>query len=172
MIRLVKGSFPGHEDYIPTYIESEPMVVHRDDGLPVSLHLWDVSIREHGETMIKEVYPGTDVALLCFSISHPNSFKRIEEVWLPEAQQLVPTAKHLLVGLCIDLRGDAEYVTQLKTRNQEMVTRQQGQEMAKMLKLGGYVECSALTGEGADDVLRAALLLAKPASKKDGCALL
>jgi hypothetical protein len=85
------------------------MVVHREDGLAVSIHLWDVGIRDHGEIMIKDVYPGTDVclrlsrlaessllaskvALLCFHVSYPVSLKRIGEVWLPEVrpQALLP----------------------------------------------------------------------------------
>jgi hypothetical protein len=95
----------------------------------------------------------------------------------------VPTAKHLLVGLCTDTRADEQFVkfvaeqtvsmrlTQLihrslKARNQEMITRQQGEEMAKMLKLGGYVECSALTGEGADDGISLASYQPTPSDQR------
>lgn len=51
-------------------IESEPMMVHREDGLPVAMHLWDVGIREHGDIMIKEVYPGTDVCSRILLLGH------------------------------------------------------------------------------------------------------
>ena len=39
---------------------------------------------EDFEEALKDCYPGTDVLLICFSHSEPDSFENIRTVWLKE----------------------------------------------------------------------------------------
>ena len=53
-------------------------------------------------------YPDTNVLLLCFSISSPDSLENIPERWVQEIKHFCPNVPVLLVGLKKDLRHDPE----------------------------------------------------------------
>ena len=49
------------------------------DGVPVSLGLWDTAGQEDYDRLRPLSYPDTNVLLLCFSISSPDSLENIPE---------------------------------------------------------------------------------------------
>lgn len=52
-------------------------------------------------------YHNTDVVLLCYDVSHPDSLKNIKERWIKEIHKHVgPNANIILVGTKEDLRND------------------------------------------------------------------
>jgi len=62
----------------------------------------------------------------------------------------------VLVGTKLDLRRDRYYVEDLAKRNQTLITREQGEKLAKKIGAIKYVECSALTKEGLLEVFEVA----------------
>jgi hypothetical protein len=71
-----------------------------------------------------------------------------EEAWFPHFQRKYPRCCVVLVGLWIDKREDERTGAVLSQRNPGLVTRE---EVSKRLGIG-YVECSALAGEGVSAV--------------------
>ena len=54
----------------------------------------------------KNVYPRTDVLLICFSVVGPTSYENIKSQWMPEIKEYCAKAPFILVGTQIDLRKD------------------------------------------------------------------
>ncbi|KAL7849164.1 hypothetical protein SRHO_G00207870 [Serrasalmus rhombeus] len=114
-------------------------------------------------------YGGTNVFILCFSISNRRSFDNIKVMWYPEVSQHSPEVPFLLVGTKKDLRRD------LKKQNLTPVTKKQGKALAKEIKAVKYLECSTVEGgEGVKEVFEEAVraYLNSSKSSKSSCALL
>ena len=104
-----------------------------------------------------------------------NSLLFSHEQWVPEITHHCPKTPFLLVGTKIDLRDDARTIEKLAKTNQEAITVEQGEELARELKAVKYVECSALTQKGLKNVFDEAILAAlePPEPKKNRkCSLL
>jgi GTPase SAR1 family protein len=73
-----------------------------------------------------------------------------------------------LIGLKSDLRDDANTIDRLKQRDQKPITFEEGSELAEKLGFVDYMECSALTGEGVDEVRARAIeiLVSQPTQRK------
>ena len=54
------------------------------DGKTIYLGLWDTAGQEGYDRLRPLSYPQTDVFLICFAITNPNSFQHIELKWKPE----------------------------------------------------------------------------------------
>ena len=81
--------------------------------------------------------------------------------WLPEMREHCPEAKVLLVGTKIDLRS-----------SQECMSYKDGVKFGKEIGAVGYMECSALTGEGVAQVVESAVRCATASPEQDnGCVL-
>ena len=80
----------------------------------------------------------------------------------------------LLVGTKIDLRNDSRTIEKLKYNKQEPVTFEQGTAKAQELKCVKYLECSAMTRQGIDEVINEAINVVIPPAikKKKGCFLM
>ena len=79
-----------------------------------SVHLTDVKMfctldwYQDDDRLRPLSYPDTNVLLLCFSISSPDSLENIPERWVQEIKHFCPNVPVLLVGLKKDLRNDPE----------------------------------------------------------------
>ena len=49
-------------------------------------------------------YPGTDIFLICYSVTSPNSFENIAAKWIPELTHHCPNTPFMIVGNKQDLR--------------------------------------------------------------------
>ena len=109
-------------------------------------------------------YRYADCVILCFGIDRPffisDMLIRIEEYWYPFFQKYCPKAKLILVGTKKDLRTDQDVIARLAMCGEKPVTYKEGQELSKKIKAECYLECSALTGEGIQDVFHKAIELA------------
>ncbi|KAL5333695.1 P-loop containing nucleoside triphosphate hydrolase protein [Aspergillus crustosus] len=95
---------------------------------------------EQGYTRLSPLwYPKTDVFLICFSIASPDSFKRVQEKWIPEVQALSPGTP-CVIGM-------------------RPVRVDEGIQLANSMGYT-YVECSARNQDGVDEVFQRALLVA------------
>jgi len=166
LISYTTNAFPG--EYIPTVFDNYSANV-MVDGKPINLGLWDTAGQEDYDRLRPLSYPQTDVFLVCFSVISSSSFENVKTKWVPEIQHHAPNVPIVLVGTKSDLRKDDNTIKQLNSRQQSMVTIEDGQRMAKEIGAVNFLECSALTQEGLkqvfDDAIRAAM--SKP-NKPDG----
>jgi len=168
LISYTTNAFPG--EYIPTVFDNYSANV-MVDGKPINLGLWDTAGQEDYDRLRPLSYPQTDVFLVCFSVISGSSFENVKTKWVPEIQHHAPNVPILLVGTKSDLRKDDNTIKQLNSRQQQMVTIEFAQKMAKEIGAVNFLECSALTQEGLkqvfDDAIRAAMSKPnKPKGKK------
>lgn len=97
-------------------------------------------------------YSNADVFLVCFAVGNQASFENVAEKWAPELRRYCPGVPILLVGTQADRRHELG--------KERTVGGEAAQKMAKELRAGRYVECSAKTREGLNEVFAEAILLA------------
>ena len=119
-------------------------------------------------------YPQTDVVLLCFAIDKPESLERLRDQFVHEVRSHC-SCDFVLVGLRADLRSTRP-ASELVTREsaleaaEEFSNERRLQNKSLFLNktstqrwAAPYLECSARTGEGVDEVLAAAAAVRYPA---------
>jgi len=130
------------------------------DGKTIYLGLWDTAGQEGYDRLRPLSYPQTDVFLICFSITSPNSFTNIEQKWKPELAHHAAGVPFLIVGTKSDLRDDEAQVAALKEKG-KYKSFDELQDSAKAMGAEKYLECSALKQTGLqqvfDEAIRAAL---------------
>lgn len=92
--------------------------------------------------------------------------------WVDEATERCPGVPIILVGLKKDLREDPEAREEMRKKSLPFVQQQHAEAVSKQIGARKYLECSALTGEGVDDVFEAATRAALLTFEKDsstGC---
>ena len=122
----------------------------------VQLALWDTAGQEDYDKLRPLSYPDTDVLLLCFSIDNPDSLENVAEKWAAEIHHFCPKIPVILVGTKKDLRHDERSRRQLDELKVKAVTPEEGHVMADNIGAAAYLECSAKTREGVQDVFEAA----------------
>mmetsp|Transcript_34812 Transcript_34812/g.47599 ORF Transcript_34812/g.47599 Transcript_34812/m.47599 type:complete len:203 (-) Transcript_34812:240-848(-) len=181
LISYTEGKFP--KEYVPTVFENyEAEIVV--NGSEVKFSLWDTAGQE-GYARIRTLsYPKTDIFLLCFSVDNQPSLANVRDRWFKEIRHHCPNAPLILVGTKIDLRDDQQTVEELQSQGKELITTEQGAEMAKEINALQYLECSALTRGGLKNVFDEALqavIGSRPtgqtkapneAKRRGGCAIL
>jgi GTPase SAR1 family protein len=80
----------------------------------------------------------------------------------------------MLVGTKSDLRADSAFLDKMKISPDQIISNEQGNELAKKIKAVKYVECSARTGDNLKTIFEEAVKAAlfAPKKKKAGCALM
>ena len=118
-------------------------------------------------------YPLTDVVLLCFAIDKPESLERLRDKFVHEVRSHC-SCEFVLVGLRADLRSTRP-ASELVTREaaleaaEEFSNERRLQNKSPFLNkksvqrwAAPYLECSAKTGLGVDEVLAAAAAVRYP----------
>jgi len=152
LISYATDKFP--TDYVPTVFENYTAQMELD-GETILLHLWDTAGQEDYDRLRPLSYPQSDVVLLCFSLVSPNSYESIKVKWNPEVNHYIPDIPHILVGTKLDLRE--EKVPNPDTGEFEEVTTEQGEKLAKEIKAQKYVEMSAKTRQGLNELFETAV---------------
>ena len=80
--------------------------------------------------------------------------------WIPEITLHCPKIPFLLVGMKSDLRDDPATIQTLSEVKQKPVTVEAAEQLALEIKAVKYVECSALTQKGLQNVFVKAVLAA------------
>lgn len=128
-----------------------------NDGSPITLNLFDAS--KLGDKERPRIYPETDAALICFSVSNSESFDKIQGKWIPELKENCPGVRFVLVGTNID--------------EQRAVTASHGASVSDSVGSENYVECSIPTEKGLqnvfDEAIKAALKGKKKEESSGGC---
>ncbi|EGV63743.1 ras-domain-containing protein [Yamadazyma tenuis ATCC 10573] len=150
LISYTTNTFPN--DYIPTVFDNYSASV-LIDGEVVKLGLWDTAGQAEYDRLRPLSYPQTEIFLCCFSVVSPDSFHNIKSKWIPELLHHSPKdILILLVGTKVDLRDDLHILDDLSEKNLKPITLEQGTKMAKELGCVRYMECSAATQQGVNDV--------------------
>ena len=149
LIVFSKDQFP--EVYVPTVFENYVADIEVDNK-QVELALWDTAGQEDYDRLRPLSYPDTDVILMCFAIDSPDSLENIPEKWIPEVKHFCPSIPVILVGNKKDLRNDIQTIQELGKRSQKPVTPEEGKTMKEKIKAVEYIECSAKTKEGVNEV--------------------
>ncbi|KAH3759042.1 rho family protein [Pelomyxa schiedti] len=152
LISYTSNTFP--KEYIPTVFDnySQQLSV---DGFPVTLHLWDTAGQEEYNRVRPLAYPKSDIIIICFSVVTLSSFENVTEKWVPEIRHHVPHVPILLVGTKVDLRDDTPGETSegdSVASEEEYIPYEQGSDLASRIKASKYLECSALTRQGIEEV--------------------
>jgi Rho family protein len=148
------------------------------EGKVVELALWDTAGQEEYDRLRPLSYPESDVILIVFSVDFPVSLANVQDKvrlpsihapcvswctdglpraqWFPEVAHFCEGTPLLLVGTKTDLRRDEQTRRMLGAQGQAPVAPEQGQAVAR--EIGArYVECSAKTGVGVQEVFALAL---------------
>merc|ERR1712232_100553 len=154
LISYTENKFP--KEYVPTVFDNyEAQILV--EGKEVKFSLWDTAGQE-GYARIRTLsYPKTDIFLLCFSVVNPYSFENVKETWLPELRHHCPNVPIILVGTKTDLRDDQQTLEGLAKQKKEVITMEDGNNLAREIRAVKYLECSALTRKGLKAVFDHAL---------------
>ena len=153
LITYTSNAFPGL--YIPTVFDNYNATV-MVDGRDINLGLVDTAGQEDYEGLRPLSYPQTDVFLVCYSVVQPSSFENVKNKWISEIRQHCPEVPIILVGMKIDLRDDRDTVEKLKEQDSSPITYEMGFKLARDLRFKKFMECSALTQKGLNNVFEAA----------------
>jgi len=157
LIGYTSGSFP--VEYVPTVFDNFAGSF-TCDGMKINMTLWDTAGQEDYERLRPLSYPHTDVFLLCFSVDNHNSYDNIASKWCPEVRHHCPKAPIVLVATKIDLRREDPSHT---------LSTSDGKRLRAKIKAAKYVECSAKTRDGLQEVFEEAarsVLKPQPPSKR------
>ncbi len=104
--------------------------------------------------------------MICFSVDSPVSATSVIEKWIPEIRHFCGQCPVILVACKKDLRNDMETIKKLKEEGEKPVTYEVGRQIAAEIKADAYMECSAKTREGVQDLfIQAARLSLKKKSQ-------
>ncbi|KAJ3100519.1 hypothetical protein HDU97_002155 [Phlyctochytrium planicorne] len=130
-------------------------------GKAVELSIWDTDGVEGYDRLRPLFYPDTDVVIICYDISSPDSLSNVTEKWIPEIENYLPECPKMLVGTKSDERHNQKLVDKLwKNYAQKPVSTEQGQKLAAQIGARIFLECSAKTGQGVSEVFESAATLA------------
>ncbi|VDH97987.1 Hypothetical predicted protein [Mytilus galloprovincialis] len=103
---------------------------------------------------------GTNVFMVCFSVTDPLSLENVKKNWLTEIRILSPKASFILVGTKTDLREDQSIMDELQSKNEKAISIQDGIKTAKAVGAKTYVECSAVNSIGLKEVFETVVKVA------------
>eukprot|EP01132_Coremiostelium_polycephalum_P002692 gene2692-3339_t len=168
LISYTTNAFPG--EYIPTVFDNYGAILMVDQK-PIQLGLWDTAGQEAYDRLRPLSYPQTDVFLICFSTISPPSFENVSVTWHREISHYAPNVPIVLVGTKIDMREDKMILERLSEKKLKPISYEQGLLKQKEINAVKYVECSALTQKGLNQVFIEAVRAAIspiPKKKKEG----
>ncbi|CAG9837828.1 unnamed protein product [Diabrotica balteata] len=143
-------------EYIPKILEYAVVDV-RTAGKDIELALWNTAGQEHFDRMCSILYPDADVALLCFSFDKPESLDSVVNKWYPEIHKRCKNVSIILVGNKVDLRHDFQLIKTLRKIKKAPVRSSEARAVAESIKAFCYVECSAKTKVGVNEVFHNAV---------------
>ncbi|CAG0900967.1 unnamed protein product [Cyprideis torosa] len=181
LISYTTKTFPS--DYVPTVFDNYSGEVLLD-GTKHKVTLWDTAGQEEYSSLRQLSYKHTQIFLLCYAVNSDASFENIRLKWIPELRHCNPRTPILLVGTKTDLRDAAEQgnaaggdsgkengeaATVAPSGGGEgnrFVSTKEGHRMKGKVKANGFVECSARTGSGLQEVFEEAVRIALRESTK------
>lgn len=154
---------PFDEAYLPTVFDNHitELTLPHNPREPtknlrkLELALWDTAGQEDYDRLRPLSYPDTDVLLFCFSVDSQRSLEHVQRRWYPEAEHFLPGVPKVLVGLKADLRDNSAINSNKKTI--PLVRTEDAQDVAFKVGASAYLECSARTRVGVEEVFERAI---------------
>lgn len=158
LVRFTSETYP--DMYKPTVYDNTGVDVFMD-GTQISLGLWDTSGNDSFQGIRPLSYQQADVVLICYSVANPMSYLNVRTKWLPEVRKYLPKIPILVVATQIDQRDMGNFRT---------IPTVDGKRLAKEIRAQHYLECSAITNRGVQEVfecgVRTAVRYLKKQSRK------
>ena len=150
LIVKAEGTFP--KEYVPTVFENHVTYVDLPD-VKVELALWDTAGQEDYAHIRPLSYDAAHVFLICCSVDNKDSFDNIKEKWVPEIKSHDAKCPIIIVACKGDMRGEGK----------ALFAAEEGHALAASVGAVAYMECSARTKEGIEEVfLKATEVAHKP----------
>merc|ERR1712233_269607 len=111
-------------------------------------------------------FPTDYIIIIGFCLVNRDSFQNVTEQWQKDYVKDAKDAKVVLVGLKQDLVEDATELKKLSEKNQEPVTEEEMANVAKKVGASSHVRCSALTGDGVNEVFEEVVRASKGSQQK------
>ncbi|KAJ6495278.1 cell division cycle 42 [Mycena sanguinolenta] len=161
LISYTTKMFPSRE-HRPEVYDNYSLTIKSGRGT-YTLRLWDTGGGHDYDRLRPLAYPHTDVFLICFRVTQRASFEAVRTKWAPEVRHHCGDVPFLVVGTQIDLRDDMESVIceKVSREKQCLVSTEEGEKLANKLGAAKYVECSALSQKGLDNVFQEVRALAR-----------
>lgn len=156
LVRFTSETFP--DDYRPTVYENTGVDVFMD-GVQISLGLWDTSGSDAFKGIRPLSYQQADVVLMCYSVANHNSFLNLRNKWISEIRSHLPRIPVLVVATQTDQRDTGPY-------RSSCISPIDGKRLAQDVRAKGYVECSALSNRGVQQVFEYAVRTAVNQAKR------
>ncbi|KAI8613395.1 P-loop containing nucleoside triphosphate hydrolase protein [Chytriomyces sp. MP71] len=154
LVMYARQEFP--RTYVPTVFENYVANVWIEEVRKVvPIALWDTAGQEDYDYLRPMSYDDANVVLIAYSVDNPRSYENVTLRWFQEVRYHCPNAPIILVALKTDLRSDSETVAKLGRLRQFPISTQEGLHLASQIG-AQYVECSALTGHGVNEVFQLA----------------
>ncbi|EFC43292.1 rho family small GTPase [Naegleria gruberi] len=153
----VNNEFP--EEYIPTVFENyDTNVKHK--GNNITLSVWDTAGQEDYDELRHLSFTFCNCFLVCFAVTNKTSFNNISTKWIPEIKNFSAKTPFILVGTKGDMRG--------KNSDADVVSYAEAEKLAKDIGAVCYIESSARTRKGVDEVFQKAIDI----NVKKGCEIM
>uniref|UniRef100_A0A1B6CR53 Rho-related GTP-binding protein RhoE n=1 Tax=Clastoptera arizonana TaxID=38151 RepID=A0A1B6CR53_9HEMI len=144
--RFISDKFA--EVYTPTGFEKYATTYNVGD-YRTHFSVWDTSGTTAYDSVRPLAYPDTQIFLLCFRISDPDSLDNAVNKWYPEIRQHCDNTPVILCGCQNDLRNDIETLSYLSKQRKTPVTSEQAVTVSRQIAATTYVETSAKTSSKA-----------------------
>ncbi|KAI6649203.1 Transforming protein RhoA-like [Oopsacas minuta] len=139
--------------YVPTLFENYASEIESNQGL-VQVSMYDTPGDDNYSHIRPLSYPDTDILLLCFDLSSPQSYHNIFTKWLPEIHGRCKNVPLYIIGCKLDLKEHQMADQPINWRvsppcNQEDIT-------SLLCQTGAcdYFECSAKSGTNVSEIVR------------------
>lgn len=182
LIGFVHDTYP--EYYYPSTMDNYNLT-QVYDGKSYRMSFWDTAAQDDYDRLRPLSYPQTDLFVICFSASSPDSYDHVRTKWIPEITHHCPGVPFMLLCCKSDLRGDESTVEALGTKyGRGTIGSDEGAELASYIGAMSYHECSALARDGIkiipEEIIKAYLKgldrpgknQKKPLRRKGECSLL
>uniref|UniRef100_A0AAY4A0X9 Rho-related GTP-binding protein RhoH n=2 Tax=Denticeps clupeoides TaxID=299321 RepID=A0AAY4A0X9_9TELE len=156
LVRFTSETFP--EMYKPTIYDNTGVDVFMD-GVQISLGLWDTAGNDTFRSVRPMSYQQADVVLICYSVAKPPSYASVRQKWIAEVREFLPRVPVLVVATQTDQREAGSH------RN-NCSSAADGKRLAQEIRAKGYLECSALSNRGVQQVFECAVRTAINQAKK------
>lgn len=137
LIAFWTGTFPC--DQCPRVVdEFEVRTAHKKQFLRFTFQLLDSASRDEYANIRKwGSYVGTTMIIVMYAVNDRISFQNVEKKWLVEIRSVKPGTPFILMANKIDLRNGNQKA------NTNMVTSEEGKDLAKKIGAVGFYEISA-----------------------------
>jgi small GTP-binding protein len=149
LVSFCQKKFP--EEYVPTVFDNfKTNMMYGNETVTVGL--WDTAGQEDYDRLRPLSYPNTNVFLVAFSVINPTSLQNVKMKWQVELKKHSPNVPIVIVGTQCDLRRDPQIQQNVREGKMEILSKQDGEVCARHIDAKAYVECSAKTREGLNEV--------------------